>query len=76
MICNISPSILNIEETINTLKYANRAKNIKTNLKKNIVENVNNSNFDHIIDSLKNEIEDLRHQLAVKTHNQLLTSNV
>ena len=76
MIANISPSILNIEETINTLKYANRAKNIKTNLKKNIIENVNSSNFDQIIDGLKNEIEDLRHQLAVKTHNQLLNSKI
>ena len=30
MIANISPGVLGFEETINTLKYANRAKNIKT----------------------------------------------
>ena len=32
MIANISPSNLCYEETHNTLKYANRAKNIKTNV--------------------------------------------
>ena len=30
MIANISPASSQFEETINTLKYANRAKNIKT----------------------------------------------
>lgn len=30
MIVNVSPSSSQFEETINTLKYANRAKNIKT----------------------------------------------
>jgi kinesin family protein 18/19 len=74
MIANISPSILNIEETMNTLKYANRAKNIKVNVKKNIIQDMNVSNFDHIIEGLKSEIENLRHQLAVKTHNNLLNS--
>ena len=74
MIANISPSIISIEETINTLKYANRAKNIKINVKKNVVQDVNVSNFDHMIESLKSEIENLRHQLAVKTHNNLINS--
>lgn len=74
MIANISPSILSVEETLNTLNFANRAKNIKTNLKVNVIENFNVSNFDHIIEGLKNQIEGLRHQLAVKTHNNLLNS--
>jgi len=30
MICNVCPASSQFEETINTLKYANRAKNIKT----------------------------------------------
>lgn len=30
MIANISPSAMTMEDTLNTLKYANRAKNIKT----------------------------------------------
>ncbi len=59
---------------MNTLKYANRAKNIKVNVKKNIIQDMNVSNFDHIIEGLKSEIENLRHQLAVKTHNNLLNS--
>lgn len=32
MIANIAPSSSNYEDTHNTLKYANRAKNIKTNV--------------------------------------------
>ena len=32
MIANIAPSSMNYEDTHNTLKYANRAKNIKTNV--------------------------------------------
>ncbi len=59
---------------MNTLKYANRAKNIKVNVKKNVIQDVNVSNFDHIIEGLKSEIENLRHQLAVKTHNNLINS--
>lgn len=35
MIANIAGSHSNFEETHNTLKYANRAKNIKTNVSKN-----------------------------------------
>lgn len=32
MIANVSPSILAFDDTFNTLSYANRAKNIKTNV--------------------------------------------
>jgi hypothetical protein len=37
MIANISPSIIHSEETHNTLKYANRAKEIKTRAVQNTV---------------------------------------
>ena len=37
MIANISPSGQNYEDTLNTLKYANRTKNLKTKMKKNVV---------------------------------------
>lgn len=37
MIANISPSSLCYEDTYNTLKYANRAKKIKSSVKKNVV---------------------------------------
>jgi kinesin family member 18/19 len=38
MIANVSPSVTSYEDTLNTLKYANRAKSIKTQNKKNILE--------------------------------------
>ena len=67
MIANISPSILSIEETLNTLKYANRAKNIKIKLKKNVVENdYHISKYDDVVNSLKYEIEELKKQLVKK----------
>jgi kinesin family protein 18/19 len=37
MISNISPAGLNYEDTLNTLKYANRAKEIKTKVTANVV---------------------------------------
>lgn len=37
MIANIAPSSCNYEDTNNTLKYANRAKNIKTRVQKNVL---------------------------------------
>ena len=37
MISNVSPSSLTYEDTYNTLRYADRAKKIKINLKKNIM---------------------------------------
>ncbi|KAF7271895.1 hypothetical protein GWI33_015284 [Rhynchophorus ferrugineus] len=37
MIANVSPSSLSYEETYNTLKYAYRAKSIKSNIKKNVI---------------------------------------
>ena len=37
MIANIAPSSSNYEDTHNTLKYANRAKNIKTNVQRNVL---------------------------------------
>lgn len=38
MIANISQSVSSFEETLNTLKYANRAKNIKTNVQRNVLD--------------------------------------
>ena len=64
MIANIAPSHESYEDSHNTLKYANRAKNIKTTVVKNI-HNVEYhvSKYTQIIASLKNEIHDLRSQL-------------
>lgn len=57
MIANISPCLSNIEDSHNTLKYANRTKDLKTV----ISSNVNNINFsyekDEMVKQLKLEIE-------------------
>ena len=76
MISTISPSIFNIDETINTLVYSNRAKNIQTIIKKNVINAVDHDSqvnkYDEIISNLTSELEGLRQQLAVKTHNKHL----
>lgn len=65
MIANISPSSLCYEDTNNTLKYANRAKNIKTTALKN-VKHVHHhiSEYNQIITELKNEISDIKVRLS------------
>ena len=76
MISNVSPSTFNVEETLNTLIYSNRAKNIQTIIKKNIINTADRDSqvnkYDEIISNLTSELELLRQQLAVKTHNKHL----
>ena len=51
MIANISSSGSDYEDTLSTLKYANRAKKIKTSLSKNIKQSGNNaSDYTRILD--------------------------
>ena len=66
MIANISPSYGCYDDTFNTLKYANRAKSIKTVVKKNI-HNVNFhiSKYLKIIDELRSEIKELKTQAQI-----------
>lgn len=61
MIATISPSVSNFEESVNTLKYANRAKNIKTKVTANI-ETVSHhiAKYLDIISELRAEIAELR----------------
>ncbi|SBS92872.1 kinesin-8, putative [Plasmodium malariae] len=67
MIANISPSHLSYEDTHNTLKYANRAKNIKNVVTSNaIVVKHHLSMYIDLIEKLKNEIEFLKEQLNEK----------
>lgn len=66
MIANISPSNITYEDTHNTLKYANRAKNIKTKISKNIRTAQHHiAQYTKIIIQLKQEIIGLRRQLAL-----------
>lgn len=68
MIANISPGNESYEDTHNTLKYANRAKNIKTSVRKNI-HNVDYhvSKYTQIINQLKNEVSNLKRELEGKS---------
>ncbi|EAS04332.2 kinesin motor catalytic domain protein (macronuclear) [Tetrahymena thermophila SB210] len=70
MIANVSPFINSFEDTYNTLNYANRAKNIKTQVQRNYL-NVDNhiSNYTHLIDSLKRENENLKKLLQNRSMN-------
>ncbi|ETE73804.1 Kinesin-like protein KIF18B, partial [Ophiophagus hannah] len=64
MIAAISPSVLSYEDTYNTLKYANRAKEIKLLIKPNVVSlNHSSSKYAAICEQLKAEVADLRGRL-------------
>lgn len=72
MVACVSPSYFCYEETINTLKYADRARNIKKKARKNIKENGKHiDQYKEIIGSLKEEIDSLKDQLK---HEQLKNS--
>ncbi|KAJ3417450.1 kinesin-like protein Klp5 [Chytridiales sp. JEL 0842] len=67
MITNISPSSLHYEETHNTLKYANRAKNIKTKVEQNVI-NVEQhvAQYPRIIKELQAELEAVKQELLTR----------
>ena len=58
MICCISPADTNFEETLNSLKYANRAKNIKNK------PTVNEESHTEVERALRNQIHALQQQVA------------
>lgn len=67
MIACLTSSFLCYEETVNTLKYANRARHIQRKVVKNVKEvEAHVSQYKEIIESLKNEINCLRNQLKEK----------
>ena len=76
MISTISPSLFCVDETFNTLNYSNRAKNITTIIKKNVISVVDRdsqvSKYREIISNLTDELEAKRNQLAVITNNKYL----
>lgn len=61
MIACVSPAAISYDETVNTLKYAMRARKIEKKITKNYKEiDVHISQYREIIDSLKSEIEQLK----------------
>ena len=76
MIANVSPSINTFEDTYNTLKYANRAKNIKTFVTRNVLTaQYHISNYVNIINNLKEEVSQLKQQLQMKNGGSSNTYN-
>lgn len=64
MIANVSPSSLSYEDTYNTLKYAMRAKKIKTNVKRNVVNvQLHVEQYVQMAEQLKRENSILKRQL-------------
>lgn len=58
MIANVGPSAYNYDETVSTLKYANRAKNIKNDVR------INEDPKDALLRQFQEEIKRLREQVA------------
>ena len=67
MIANISPFIYNFDDTYNTLKYAEKAKIIKTRVKINIDGNNKYNDFIRIIKHLNNKLS--KNQLSFGNNN-------
>lgn len=54
MIAHVTPAVSAFEETYNTIIYANRAKNIKNNATRNILNaETHITNYVNVINSLK-----------------------
>ncbi len=68
MIVCVSPSSQHYDETHNTLKYANRAKNIKTKVSKNLISvDRHVSQYVRAIYDLRQEIEELKSRVDTAT---------
>ncbi len=69
MIANISSSEHSYEDTLNTLKYADRAKQIKTVVSRNVLNvQTHINNYQQVITQLKGQVTELRDQLADVKH--------
>ncbi|KAL5581894.1 hypothetical protein UlMin_014336 [Ulmus minor] len=67
MVATISPADNQYHHTVNILKYADRAKEIKTHIQKNIgTIDTHVSDYQRMIDSLQKELADKESQLSVK----------
>ena len=77
MIANVSPFINSFDDTYNTLKYADRAKHIKTNIKRNVLNaQYHITNYLNIIKNLQNRIFELENQMSVNKKRDLTASPI
>ncbi|XP_030845070.1 kinesin-like protein KIF18B isoform X2 [Strongylocentrotus purpuratus] len=68
MIAAVSPSSLSYEDTFSTLRYADRAKEIKSNLQKNVVSlDLHITKYTQIIQELRTEVSELKDKLQMQT---------
>ncbi|KAH3877279.1 hypothetical protein DPMN_001142 [Dreissena polymorpha] len=64
MIAAVSPSAMSFEDTYNTLRYADRAKHIKAELKKNVLNvDFHMAQYGKIVQELRKEIKELKGKL-------------
>ncbi|XP_047315459.1 kinesin-like protein KIN-8B [Impatiens glandulifera] len=76
MIATISPADTQYHHTVNTLKYADRAKEIKTHIQKNVgTIDTHASDYQRMIESLQVEVGRLKKELAVK-ESQLVSKSI
>lgn len=72
MIANISPSNFSYEDTYNTLRYANRAKKIKSHIKKNIIScEMHVTAYKTMVEEQKKEINYLKQKLLALENGSL-----
>mmetsp|Transcript_34315 Transcript_34315/g.80273 ORF Transcript_34315/g.80273 Transcript_34315/m.80273 type:complete len:873 (-) Transcript_34315:35-2653(-) len=65
MVANISPNSISYEDTLNTLKYANRAKNIKLTPHQIVMRpSMQINQYKHIIEDLRSEVAELKTKLV------------
>ncbi|GCC34200.1 hypothetical protein chiPu_0012673 [Chiloscyllium punctatum] len=76
MIATISSSAISYEDTYNTLKYANRAKDIKSSLKSNVVSlDCHISKYAAICEELRKEVTQLKEKLKTYEDAKSTVSN-
>ncbi|XP_011299424.1 kinesin-like protein KIF18A [Fopius arisanus] len=76
MIANIGPSSMSYEDTYNTLRYANRAKKIKTHIKKNIIScEMHVTSYIKLVDDQKKEINLLKQKLLALESKNIRSSS-
>ncbi|XP_041095811.1 kinesin-like protein KIF19 isoform X2 [Polyodon spathula] len=72
MIAHISPASTAFEESRNTLAYADRAKSIRTRVKKNLLNvSYHIAQYTHIISDLRNEIQRLKKKIDEQDNQQV-----
>ncbi|XP_060951492.1 kinesin-like protein KIF19 [Limanda limanda] len=72
MIAHISPASVAFEESRNTLTYADRAKNIRTRVKKNLINvSYHIAQYTNIISDLRSEIHRLKKKIADQASRQV-----